>query len=158
MFLGLRELQSNGAIRWGHERKNKVRSESCLHDRDSDLETCQKHEDGAIYEGNQRIRMFLGLRELQSNGAIRWGHERKNKVRSESCLHDRDSDLETCQKHEDGAIYEGNQRIRWGHDRSIMNSSNHLQKWELPYIVPSGVRRCAPYTYFEADPDLNLSR
>ena len=31
----------------------------------------QKHEDAAIFKENQRIRMFLELRELRSNGAIR---------------------------------------------------------------------------------------
>ena len=33
----------------------------------------QKHEDAAIFKENQRIRMFLELRKLRSNGAIR-GH------------------------------------------------------------------------------------
>ena len=31
----------------------------------------QKHEDAAIFKENQRIRMFLELRKLHSNGAIR---------------------------------------------------------------------------------------
>ena len=31
----------------------------------------QKHEDAAIFKDNQRIRMFLELRKLHSNGAIR---------------------------------------------------------------------------------------
>ncbi len=31
----------------------------------------QKHEDAAIFKENQRIRMFLELRKMRSNGAIR---------------------------------------------------------------------------------------
>ena len=36
-----------------------------------ELENPQKHEDAAIFKENQRIRMFLELRKLHSNGAIR---------------------------------------------------------------------------------------
>ncbi len=35
------------------------------------LQDPQKHEDAAIFKENQRIRMFLELRKLHSNGAIR---------------------------------------------------------------------------------------
>ena len=36
-----------------------------------ELETRKNHEDAAIFKENQRIRMFLELRKLHSNGAIR---------------------------------------------------------------------------------------
>ena len=79
MFLELRELQSNGAIRGYYQRevKIKVTSESCLHDKACDLDPRQKHEDEA-----KRIRMFLELRELQSNGAIRRYYQKENKIKT----------------------------------------------------------------------------
>ena len=47
---------------------------SCLHDKACDLDPRQKHEDEA-----KRIRMFLELRELQSNGAIRRYYQKVSK-------------------------------------------------------------------------------
>ncbi len=43
------------------------------------LGTRKKHEDAAIFKENQRIRMFLELRKLHSNGAIR-GYQLGSKI------------------------------------------------------------------------------
>ena len=52
-------------------RGQKFKSRPCPHDKAFELETRQKHEDAAIFKENQRIRMFLELRKLHRNGAIR---------------------------------------------------------------------------------------
>lgn len=73
---------------------------SCLHDKACDLDPRQN-----MRMKRSEIRMFLELRELQSNGAIRRYYQRevKIKVTSESCLHEKACDLDPRQKHEDEA-------------------------------------------------------